>query len=196
MWCSNRILSKEFFLFLKRIKKTAPHHLGIQTFLRIFIYCLPQRDDPNFLTVPISSSLCVNVWSRVTQPMRQGWKVGSRTGESGLQSRTKLSNKSFQYFLFKRIMGKAKGPTKHLNFTLTFLNEKYCGDTASENSWTYFGNINYFSSLNTLWRCSRPHWMGLGAAWAGGRCPCPWQGWNWMGFEVPSVVLYRMMQFL
>ena len=33
----------------------------------------------------------------------------------------------------------------------------------------------------------RPGWMGLWAAWAGGRCPCPGQGcWNEMIFKVPS----------
>jgi len=32
-----------------------------------------------------------------------------------------------------------------------------------------------------------PGWMELWASWAGGRCPCRWQGgWNQMGFEVPS----------
>jgi len=30
-------------------------------------------------------------------------------------------------------------------------------------------------------QCSRPGWTGLGAPWAGGRLPCPWQrGWNWV----------------
>ncbi|XP_054674407.1 uncharacterized protein LOC129203633 [Grus americana] len=28
--------------------------------------------------------------------------------------------------------------------------------------------------------------MGLWASWAGGGCPCPWQGWHWVGWEVPS----------
>jgi len=28
------------------------------------------------------------------------------------------------------------------------------------------------------WQCSRPGWMGLWAAWSGGRCPCLWQ-WGW-----------------
>jgi len=36
------------------------------------------------------------------------------------------------------------------------------------------------------WQCSRPGWTGLWATWAGGRCPCPWQGgWNEMIFKVP-----------
>jgi len=26
------------------------------------------------------------------------------------------------------------------------------------------------------WQCSRPRGMELWAAWAGGRCPCPWEG--------------------
>jgi len=37
------------------------------------------------------------------------------------------------------------------------------------------------------WQGSRPDWMGLGAPWAGGRGPCPWQGgWNKMVCKVPS----------
>lgn len=26
------------------------------------------------------------------------------------------------------------------------------------------------------WKCRRPGWMGLWAAWSSGICPCPWQG--------------------
>lgn len=34
---------------------------------------------------------------------------------------------------------------------------------------------------------SRPGWTGLGALlWQ--KCPCPWQGWDKMGFKVPSAV--------
>jgi len=37
------------------------------------------------------------------------------------------------------------------------------------------------------WKCSRPGWMGLGATWSSGRCPCLWQGgWSRMIFKVPS----------
>lgn len=44
---------------------------------------------------------------------------GLRTGESGPQSRTELSTKSFQYFIFVFLtdMGKAKETLEHLNFT-------------------------------------------------------------------------------
>lgn len=29
--------------------------------------------------------------------------------------------------------------------------------------------------------------LGFGrAAWAAGRCPCPWKGWDCMGFKVPA----------
>ena len=34
------------------------------------------------------------------------------------------------------------------------------------------------------WRCPRP-WMGPWAAWADGRYPCLWQGWNHMDFKFP-----------
>ena len=37
------------------------------------------------------------------------------------------------------------------------------------------------------WQCSRTGWMGLGAVWCSGGCPCWWQGgWNQMIFKVPS----------
>lgn len=26
----------------------------------------------------------------------------------------------------------------------------------------------------------------FGAPWGSGRCSCPWQGWHWIGFDVPS----------
>ena len=29
--------------------------------------------------------------------------------------------------------------------------------------------------MSHTWKCSRPGWMGLGATWSSGRCPCPWQ---------------------
>lgn len=35
------------------------------------------------------------------------------------------------------------------------------------------------------WKCPRPGWMELGAAWDHGKCLCPWQGWDGMSFEVP-----------
>ena len=31
------------------------------------------------------------------------------------------------------------------------------------------------------WRHSRPGWIGLWAAWAGGGQPCPWEGLGWCG---------------
>lgn len=40
--------------------------------------------------------------------------------------------------------------------------------------------VKYWHSLVrelwTLWKCSRPSWMQLGATWSNGNCPCPWQG--------------------
>lgn len=38
--------------------------------------------------------------------------------------------------------------------------------------------------------CPRPRWMGLGTTWGSGRCPCPWQGWEWRGFRAPSIPNY------
>ena len=46
------------------------------------------------------------------------------------------------------------------------------------------------------WQCPRPGWSGLGAAWDKGRCPCPWQGWDWMGFKVPSNPNHSMILWL
>jgi len=39
---------------------------------------------------------------------------------------------------------------------------------------TATGNIIHFWVV-FFWKCSRPGWMGLWAAWSSGRCPCPWR---------------------
>jgi len=37
---------------------------------------------------------------------------------------------------------------------------------------------NCYSMLIPPWKCSRPGWMGLWAAWSSGRCPCHGTRWS------------------
>ncbi|NXY11822.1 PR40A factor, partial [Pteruthius melanotis] len=43
-----------------------------------------------------------------------------------------------------------------------------------------------------LWKCPRPGWMGLGAAWDSGRCPCPWNGMDFKVFSNPNHSMVRI----